>query len=64
VACKDLCKFKRKKSNKPHKSKLKGNKGEKTNLIQLQMSLLIAGRLDWMAFKGPFQPKPFYGSMK
>ena len=28
-------------------------------LIELKMSLLTAGGLDQMAFKGPFQPKPF-----
>jgi len=31
--------------------------GALSNLIQLQMSLLIAGGLDKMSFKGPFQPK-------
>jgi len=34
--------------------------GALSNLIYLKMSLLIAGGLDWMTFKGPFQPKPFY----
>lgn len=33
------------------------------NLIWL-MSLLIAGRLSWMKFKSPFQPKLFYDSIK
>jgi len=33
-----------------------------SSLIQLEMSLLTAGRVDWVAFKGPFQPKPFHGS--
>jgi len=33
--------------------------GALRNLIQLRMSLLMAGGLDWMAFKGPFQPKTF-----
>jgi len=28
-----------------------------SNMIQLKMSLLMAGELDWMVFKGPFQPK-------
>jgi len=37
--------------------------GALSNLIQLKMSLLTAGRLDQMASKGPFQPKPFYDSM-
>jgi len=32
------------------------------NLIQLCMSLCIAGELDWMAFRGPFQPYGFYDS--
>jgi len=34
-----------------------------SNLIQLKMSLLTAGRLGWMTSKGPFQPKIFYVSM-
>ncbi len=34
-----------------------------SNLIWLEMSLLLAGGLDWMAFEGPFPPKPFYDSM-
>ena len=38
--------------------------GALSNLISLKMSLLIAGGLDEMTFKGPFQPKPFYDSMK
>jgi len=33
-----------------------------SNLMQLKMSLLTAGWVDWMAFKGPFQPKPFCDS--
>jgi len=37
--------------------------GALNNLTQLKMSLLIAGALDWMIFKGPFQHKPFYDSM-
>jgi len=28
-----------------------------------KMSLLIAEGLDYMGFKGPFQPKPLYDSM-
>ena len=35
--------------------------GALSNLIQLKMSLLTAGGLDKMAFKGCFQPKPFCG---
>jgi len=31
-------------------------------LIQWKMFLPMAGRLDQMNFKGPFQPKPFYNS--
>ena len=38
--------------------------GALSNLIQFTMSLLIAEGLDCMTFKGPVQPKPFYGSMK
>ena len=38
--------------------------GALSNLIQLKMSLLTAGGLDWMDFKGPFQPKPFYDVWK
>jgi len=34
-----------------------------SNLIKLKMSLLIAGRLDHMTFKSPFQPKIFCDSM-
>jgi len=33
--------------------------GALSSLIQLEMSLLTAGGVDWVAFKGPFQPKPF-----
>ena len=29
-------------------------------LIELKMSLLTAGMLDWVAFKGPSQPKLFH----
>ena len=35
-----------------------------SNLISLKMSLLIAGWLDYMSFKGPFQHKLLYVSMK
>ena len=38
--------------------------GALSNLIQLKMSLLTAGGLDWMALKGPFQPKPYYDSVR
>jgi len=38
--------------------------GALRNLIQLKMSLLLAGGLDWMASKSPFQPKPFDDSLK
>jgi len=34
--------------------------GALSNLISLKTSLLIAGVLDYMTFKSPFQPKPFY----
>jgi len=34
-----------------------------SNLTQLKMSLLMVGGLDWMASKGPFQPKPFRDSI-
>jgi len=34
-----------------------------SNMVQLKMSLIIAGGLDKMTLKGPFQPKPFYDSM-
>ena len=37
--------------------------GAVSNLSWLKMSLLIAGGLDQMAFKGPFQPKLFQDSM-
>jgi len=37
--------------------------GALRSLIQLKMSLLIAGGLDMMIFKGPFQSKPFCSSM-
>ncbi len=36
--------------------------GALSNLIWLEMSLLLAGGLDWMGFEGPFPPKPFYDS--
>ena len=36
--------------------------GALSNLINLQVSLFIAGELDWMAFKGPFQLKLFFDS--
>jgi len=34
-----------------------------SSLIQLKMSLLIAGGLDQVASKGPLEPKPFCDSM-
>ena len=34
-----------------------------SNMIWLEMSLLTAGGLDQMTFKGPFQHKLFYDSM-
>ena len=37
--------------------------GALSNLIQLKMSLLIAGELDQRTFQGVFQPKAFYDSM-
>jgi len=37
--------------------------GALSNLIQLKMSLLTAGGLDYMTFKCCFQPKAFYDSM-
>ncbi|KAK4819163.1 hypothetical protein QYF61_025978 [Mycteria americana] len=37
--------------------------GALSNLIWWKMSLLMAGGLDSMTFKGPFQPKPFYDLM-
>ena len=37
--------------------------GAQGNLIWLKMSLLMAGGLDQMTLKGPFQPKLFYDSM-
>lgn len=27
------------------------------------MNMMIEGDLDWMTFKSPFLPKPFYDSM-
>jgi len=38
--------------------------GALSNLMQLKMSLLMAGGLDWMAWEGPSQPKPFRDSTK
>ena len=38
--------------------------GALSNLTKLKMSLLTAGSWDEMAFKGPFQPKPFYEDQK
>jgi len=38
--------------------------GALSNLIWLQMSLLMAGRLDEMAFTGPLQPKLYCDSSK
>jgi len=32
------------------------------HLLELQVSLFTAGKWDWVAFKGPFQLKQFYGS--
>ena len=37
--------------------------GALSTLIQLKMSLLIAGELGWMASKGPFLPKAFCNSV-
>jgi len=37
-----------------------GLDGALSNLIQLKMSLLMAGGLHWMAFQGTFQPKPWF----
>jgi len=34
-----------------------------SSLVELEVSLLIAGGLDYMTFKGPFQPRLFYASM-
>ena len=34
--------------------------GALSSLVWLKMSLLTAGGMDQMAFKGPFQPKLFY----
>jgi len=36
--------------------------GALSNLVYLRMSLLTAGGLGYVAFKGPFQPKAFYDS--
>jgi len=33
------------------------------NPTELKMSLLIAVGLDWITFKGPFPPRPFYDSI-
>jgi len=45
----------------PTPGNLQGQVG-RSNLIQLKISLLMVGGLDWMSFKGPFQPKPFWDS--
>ena len=37
--------------------------GTFSNLIYWKMSLPMAGALDYMMFKGPFQPKPVYESI-
>ena len=37
--------------------------GHLSNLVELWMSLFIAGELDKMTFKGTFQLKQFYDSM-
>jgi len=37
--------------------------GALSKLMHLKMSLLTAGGLDWMIFKGPFQDKTFYDSV-
>ena len=42
------------------KARLDGTLG---NMVYLEVSLLIAGRLELHGLKGPFQPKPFYDSM-
>jgi len=34
--------------------------GALSNLILLKLSLPMAEGLDWMTFKGPFQPKLFH----
>jgi len=36
--------------------------GALSNLIQLKMSLLMAGGVDWMVLKGPIQPRALYDS--
>lgn len=36
------------------------NRKERSILIDLKMSLFIAGQLDYLTFKGPCQPKLFY----
>ena len=38
--------------------------GALSTLTQLQVSLFIAGELDYVSLKGPFQRKPFYDSTK
>lgn len=45
----------------PFQARLFGSLG---NVLQLQMSLLTAGRLDWMTLKEPFQPKAFHNSTR
>jgi len=37
--------------------------GALSNLIQVKMSWLTAGGLDWMASKGPFPPKALHDSV-
>jgi len=38
--------------------------GALSNLVYWEVSLLIAGGLELDDLKDPFQPKPFYDSMK
>ena len=38
--------------------------GALSNLIELKMSLLMAGGWTRWPLKGPFSPKPFYDSMR
>jgi len=40
-----------------------GLDGALSNLMQLMVSLLVAGGLDLVTFKGHLQPKPFYDEM-
>jgi len=37
--------------------------GAVSNLVKMEVSPPITGRLDLDDLKGPFQPKPFYDSM-